>query len=76
MLRDEDGMPAPRRLATVVWRLGRSKTPRNEIFGMLKHSRKSPLVQVAVVLVTKAKAPAEGRTGESREDGVQITHRP
>lgn len=76
MLSNEFGMPAPRRLSTIIRRFGWSKALGNEVFGMLKDSRKSALDQVAAVLIAKAKTPPEGRTSESRKGGVQIAHRP
>lgn len=65
MLGDEDWMPAHRRLAAVVQRLGRSEPLPNEIARVVEHKSKPSIGEIVALFVAQAEAASKSRGGKT-----------
>ena len=68
MLREEDGMPAHRRLFSIADRIRRGKSPRDEVGGVIHHGSPALHVKVAAFLGAQRELVAETGSGERLEE--------
>ena len=76
MLGDEDRVPLPRSLPTIVARIPRSQPLRDEVLAVRKDGLQAAILQVGAVLFTEVKLPPKRRAGQFCEYGIEIAHHP
>src|SRR5947199_4812137 len=74
VLRDEDGMVAPRRLPAVIVRLGGRNTLADEVARLLHHMRQPPGLQIGELAIAQRELAPERRRAEAPEDFVDRNH--